>query len=100
MQSRSLATILGSLVLAFSAAQPALAQEATIWPETMMKMADKNKDGMVTRQEFLEEMARLWDMKHGQMMKGDKTMKAGMMNKTQFMQFGAFLIDPGQIGGN
>lgn len=100
MHSRSLTMLLGAMTLALGAAQPALAQEATPWPELMMKMADKNKDGMVTRKEFLDEMARVWDMKHAQMMKNDTTMKTGMMSKAQFMQFGGFLIDPGKIGGN
>ncbi|MEP7283659.1 MAG: hypothetical protein ABI696_16900 [Rubrivivax sp.] len=67
---------------------PAQAQEATAWPEAMMRMADTNKDGMVTRKEFLDAMAKMWDDKHAKMMKTDTTMKAGMMNKTQFMAFG------------
>ena len=100
MKTRTLATALGGLVLALAAAQPALAQEATPWPELMMKMADRNKDGMVTRQEFLDEMARQWDMRHSAMMKADKAMKAGMMDKKQFMSFAGALIDPGKIGGN
>lgn len=100
MMRRTLTTTLGALVLSVAAAAPAMAQEATAWPELMAKMADKNKDGMVTRKEFLDEMARLWDMKHAQMMKEDKSMKAGMMTKSQFMAFAGFLIDPGKVGGN
>jgi uncharacterized protein (DUF2336 family) len=100
MKTRSLAAGLSGLVLVLAAAQPAVAQEATPWPELMMKMADRNKDGMVTRQEFLDEMARQWDMRHAAMMKTDKGMKAGMMDKKQFMSFAGALIDPGKIGGN
>jgi hypothetical protein len=100
MKTRSLAAGLSGLVLVLAAAQPAIAQEATPWPELMMKMADRNKDGMVTRQEFLDEMGRQWDRKHAAMMKADKGMKAGMMDKKQFMAFAGALIDPGQIGGN
>jgi hypothetical protein len=100
MKTPSLAAGLAGLVLTLAAAQPALAQEATPWPELMMKMADRNKDGMVTRQEFLDEMARQWDMRHAAMMKTDSKMKAGMMDRKQFMGFAGALIDPGKIGGN
>lgn len=79
---------------------PAAAQEATPFPEAMMRAADANKDGMVTRQEFLDQMARVWDQKHAQMMKTDTTMKAGMMDATQFKTFvRVMFIDPGKIGG-
>jgi hypothetical protein len=100
MKTRSLAACLSGFVLMLAAAQPAIAQEATPWPELMMKMADRNKDGMVTRQEFLDQMARMWDAKHAAMMKTDKTMKAGMMDKKQFISFAPSIADPGQIGGN
>jgi Ca2+-binding EF-hand superfamily protein len=79
---------------------PAVAGEATPWPELMMKAADVNKDGMVTRQEFLDHMAKVWDDKHAKMMKTDTTMKAGMMDKAQFMTFvRVMFVDPGKIGG-
>lgn len=100
MKTTTLAAALGCLVLVLAAPLPATAQEATPWPELMMKMADRNKDGMVTRQEFLDEMGRQWDAKHAAMMKSDKGMKAGMMDKKQFMSFAGALIDPGKIGGN
>lgn len=96
-------TLIAALAIAastFAVATPAAAQEATAWPELMMKMADRNKDGMVTRQEFLDHMAKMWDEKHGAMMKTDKSMKAGMMDKAQFMSFVRNLLDnPGKIGG-
>jgi hypothetical protein len=80
---------------------PTIAQEATPWPELMMKMADANKDGMVTRQEYLDMAARMWDEKHAKMMKSDPAMKAGMMGKDQFMVFARnVFVDPGKVGGN
>ena len=63
------------------------AQEITPWPEMMMQSADTNHDGIVTRAEYLDAMARIWDEKHAQMMKSDAQMKGGEMNKSQFMQF-------------
>ncbi len=68
-------------VLALSAAlaRPAFAQapaNAEYYPlaEIMsMKMMDKNKDGMVARQEFLDMMAMAWDMNARKMgVKGDR----------------------------
>lgn len=90
----ALATVLSTAFVA-----PAAAQEATPWPEAFMKMADKNRDGMITRQEYLDHMAAMWDRKHAAMMKADTTMKAGMMNRSQFMAFGKAFLDPGLIGG-
>jgi hypothetical protein len=79
---------------------PAAAVEATPWPEAMMKAADADKDGMVTRKEFLDHMARMWDDKHAKMMKTDTTMKTGMMDKKQFTTFvRVMFVDPGKIGG-
>jgi hypothetical protein len=38
-----------------------------------MVMVDKNKDGMVSKQEFLDTMSKVWDMKAKQMkVSGDK----------------------------
>lgn len=99
MKLRRTTHFLGALALTLAAAQPALAQEATPWPELMMKMADKNKDGMISRQEFLDQMGRIWDKKHAEMMKADKSMKAGMMTMAQFKQFAPAIMDPLNIGG-
>ena len=90
-----------SLVLALTLAAPVQAQEATPWPDMLLKMADVNKDSMVTRQEFLDAMAKAWDRKHAAMMKTDSKMKAGMMDKAQFMSFAkSFFLDPSNAGGN
>jgi predicted secreted protein len=99
----SLKTLLAAaatLAVLTSVHVPASAQEATPFPEAMMRAADTNKDGMVTRQEFLDQMARVWDQKHAQMMKTDTAMKTGMMDSTQFKTFVRVMFtDPGKIGG-
>lgn len=92
---------LAAAVLALGAgfAAPTMAQEATPWPE-LMRMADPNNDGMVTKKEFLDAMAAMWDKKHAQMMKADSTMKAGMMDMKQFRAFlKSAVVDPYNIGG-
>ena len=97
---KTLLAAAAALTVLASVHAPAAAQEATPWPELMMRAADVNKDGMVTRQEFLDHMARVWDQKHAQMTKSDSTMKAGMMDAKQFMTLvRVMFIDPGKIGG-
>ena len=96
-------TALAATALAFTASlsAPTVAQEATPWPEMMMRMADVNKDGVVSRQEYLDMAAKMWDEKHGKMMKTDSSMKARMMNKSQFTGFVKNMyMDPANIGGN
>jgi hypothetical protein len=69
-------TALIATTLALSASLPALAEtEADMSFDGMvaMKRMDKNKDGMVSKQEYLETMAKVWDMKAKKMnVKGDR----------------------------
>jgi EF hand len=73
-----------AVLLALGAALPASAQQSqgdvVVNYHAMMKMADKNNDGMVSRQEFMEAMASLYDM-HMKKMKtcADKSMVKGEM---------------------
>jgi len=81
-------TLAGSLVLAAAmvgAYAPVLAAEATQddWAVMMStKGMDKNKDGMVSKKEFLDMMAKAYDMKAKEM----KSAKAGM-NEQQTKDF-------------
>jgi len=63
-----------AVLLALGAALPASAQQSqgdvVVSYHAMMKMADKNNDGMVSREEFMEAMGSLYDMHM-------KKMKAG-----------------------
>ena len=55
--------------------------------EMVMKMADRNKDGMVTRAEFLDAMGKAYDMKMAKMKTtkdGDKMMKGDAMTREGF----------------
>ena len=54
---------------------------------TAMKAIDKDSDGMVSRKEYMDMMAKAWDMNAGKMgVKGDK------MTPEQFKQFQAYFM--------
>ena len=78
----------GMLAFAAMTAVPAMAAQGAyptsasefadrFWTEQMMHAMDKNRDGMVSRQEFLDYMGTQFDM----MDSGKK----GMLTKAQFM---------------
>lgn len=90
------ALLLGTML---ATTAPAHAQEATPWPELMAQACDTNKDGMITRKEYLDHMARLWDERHAAMMKSDATMKPGMMTHAQFKNYSLSAI-LGRTTGN
>jgi len=79
--------IAGSLLLAAStlgtstafAAGPTNAEFYPFAEIMSMKMMDKNKDGMVSRQEFLDMMAMTWDMNAKKM-----GVKENKMTRAQF----------------
>jgi hypothetical protein len=77
----------------------AIAQEATRAP------ADMNKDGIVTRTEYMDYMGKMWDDNHATMMKSDKMMKKDSMNAAQYgtywrkMTLPDGTVDPGKVGG-
>ncbi len=87
---KQLAMTLGALALA-AAAAPSLAASNTfvtqevIWSEPMMKTMDKNKDGMVSRDEFLAYMGAQYDMmdqNKDKMLDKKEFMDKKMMEKT------------------
>jgi Ca2+-binding EF-hand superfamily protein len=100
MKTKPFTLAAAALVSMFAFGLPAQAQEASQSIQDLVAFCDSNKDGTVTRKEYLDAMARMWDDKHAKMMKTDNTMKAGSMNRAQFTTFmrGSF-IDPGKIGG-
>jgi hypothetical protein len=70
-----------AVLLALGAALPAHAQsqgDAVVSYHLLMQMADKNKDGMVSRKEFMDAMGAMYDM-HMKKMKAGKD--AAMMVK-------------------
>ena len=81
------ATMIGVLAIAALSTLPAGAQSpfpssavefsSHFWTERMMRAMDTNKDGMVSRQEFLTYMGTQYDMMD--------TGKKGMLTSQQFM---------------
>ncbi len=87
-QQTKLAGLIGTLVIFATAAFPAVAQntfvtQEQIWSAPMMKMMDKNKDGMVSRDEFLSYMGAQYDMMD--VNKDKKLSKAEFMDKKMMM---------------
>ncbi len=78
-------------------AAPASSQEVFDF-NYFMTMADRNKDGAVTRQEFLEAMGKAYDMNmtrmkkmkdSGKMVKGDRMTRDGLKELFSLMYVGA-----------
>ncbi|HEY8047644.1 MAG TPA: EF-hand domain-containing protein [Ramlibacter sp.] len=90
MQFRKIATTLAAATLlaaAGSAYAAGTVSEYYPFSEIMsMKMMDKNKDGMVSKKEFMDMMSMAWDMNAKKMtVKGDK------MTTDQFNQLLQYL---------
>ena len=91
MTLKTLASTL-AIAAAFAASAPAFAAgpaSAEYYPfaEIMsMKMIDKNKDGMVSKKEFMDMMTMAWEMNAKKM-----GAKADMMSDAQFKEFLMYL---------
>jgi hypothetical protein len=73
-------TTMGAMSLALLASSPVLADNQIferIWSAPMMAAMDKNKDGVVTRQEYLDYMGAQFDIMD--------TKKTGRLTKAEFM---------------
>jgi hypothetical protein len=83
--------------MAASLSLPARADMGDITFNTIFAMADKNKDSMVTKQEFLDAMGKAYDMKMSKMksskdstmMKGDAMTKDGVKSLINDIHSGA-----------
>ena len=96
MKLRILAASAITLATLISTA-PAYAQGATeIRVDDLIKMADKNNDGMVTRQEFVNAMGRMYDKSMAKMASDTKMVKNHMMTKDGVRA----LLSDLYIGGN
>ena len=93
MKLKSIASCL-ALAAAFTATSSFAAgpTNAEFYPfaEIMsMKMMDKNKDGMVSKKEFLDMMSMAWDMNAKKMnVKGDKMSEADFKEVLMYLKAG------------
>jgi EF hand domain-containing protein len=84
-------------MLAATASLPARAQTDDLTFTKIFEMADKNKDTMITKQEFLDAMSKAYDMKmekykaakDSKMMKGDAMTKDGLKGLINDVHHGA-----------
>jgi hypothetical protein len=82
----ALAALAASLALAAPIARAETMDDMRFGDIATMKMMDKNKDGMVTKAEFLEMMGKVYDMKAKQMKS-----KGGVMSSVEFDEFAKYL---------
>jgi hypothetical protein len=84
MSTKQIITTLAASLMLGLTALPAMAEtEADMSFDGLTKMErmDKNKDGMVSKKEFLDMMSAMWDAKAKKM-----KMKDGMMSGEDFKQ--------------
>ncbi len=85
--------VLTSAVLAITASftLPSLAQdvrrEDSVTYYLQMPMIDANKDGMVSKKEFMDAMAKTWDMHMAEAKKADAKMPKDKMTLQQYLEF-------------
>jgi hypothetical protein len=99
MKLKTFTLAVAALASSFAMTLPASAQEASKWPEHMAGRVTWDKDGMVTRQAYMEAMGKHWDEHHAAMMKMDPKMKPGLMDRNQFLTYQKRMVDPGKVGG-
>ncbi len=84
-------------LMATTLSLPARADSGDLTFNAIFAMADKNKDSMVTKQEFLDAMSKAYDMKMSKMksskdstmMKGDAMTKDGLKSLINDIHSGA-----------
>jgi len=85
--------VLASAILAVTASfsLPSLAQdvkrEDSVTYYLQTKMIDADKDGMVSKKEFMDAMAKSWDMHMAEARKADPKMPKDKMTLQQYLEF-------------
>ena len=85
--------VLASTLLAATASLslPVFAQdvrrEDSVTYYLQMPMVDANKDGMVSKKEFMDAMAKTWDMHMAEAKKADPKMPKDKMTLQQYVEF-------------
>ena len=88
---RQLVLTSAALAAAASFSLPSLAQdvrrEDSVTYYLQMDKVDANKDGMVSKKEFMDAMARTWDMHMAEAKKADPKMMKDKMTLQQYLEF-------------
>ena len=79
--------VIAALVATNSFAASHAAGEMKASDMTKMPMMDTNKDGMVSKEEFLAAMGKVFDMKAKEMNAKDGKLDAGQLNKLRSEMF-------------
>ncbi len=86
-----LALVAAVFGVAASCALPSLAQdvrrEDSVTYYLQMDKIDANKDGMVSKKEFMDAMAKTWDMHMAEAKKADAKMPKDKMTLQQYLEF-------------
>lgn len=82
----ALAALAASMALAAPIARAETMDDMRFGDIATVKMMDKNKDGMVSKAEFLEMMGKLYDAKAKKM-----GSKGGVMSSVEFDEFAKYL---------
>lgn len=85
-RSLALAVVTAALAFTGSIAHAETMADMRFGDIASPKMMDKNKDGMVSKAEFLDMMGKVYDMKARQMKS-----KAGTMSSIEFDEFAKYL---------
>ncbi|WP_310385895.1 hypothetical protein [Roseateles sp.] len=98
MQKLTLSATAIAMTLGLATATPS-ASAKDRYPE-MMAAADANKDGMVSKEEFLSSMSKAYDDKMGKMMKMSAADRAKMVKSDQMTVDGYRALFREIMGGN
>ncbi len=88
---RQLVLVSTVLAAAASFSLPSLAQdvrrEDSVTYYLQTKMIDADKDGMVSKKEFMDAMSKTWDMHMAEARKADPKMPRDKMTLQQYLEF-------------
>jgi hypothetical protein len=92
MQVKKIATTIAAATLLCAAGSAFAQNRGEFYPFTeimSMKMMDKNKDGMVSKKEYMDMMSMAWDMNAKKMgVKGDKMTQEEFNQVLQYLKAG------------
>jgi hypothetical protein len=80
-------SVLAAASFSLSASAQDVRREDSVTAYLQMDKVDANKDGMVSKKEFMDAMARTWDMHMAEAKKADPKMPRDRMTLQQYLEF-------------